>query len=157
MDIPAAVHFVSVEPILEKINLSDYIDIWNCFVCGYSGNLTGSVDENDEGHSPDEICCPKCGVMEGFGEKVTASYDWPNGIIDWVIVGAETGPKARNMNPKWAHSLYKQCKSARVPFFFKKWSQHRVKRGGHIINMQETANLEESVVREIENCKEFPV
>jgi len=41
--------------------------------------------------------------------------------IDWVIVGGETGPGARPMNPKWAYDIYDQCRLAKVPFFFKKW------------------------------------
>lgn len=40
--------------------------------------------------------------------------------IHWVIVGGETGPGARVMNPDWARSIRDQCQSARVPFFFKK-------------------------------------
>ena len=42
--------------------------------------------------------------------------------IDWVIVGEESGPKARRMNPEWAHDLRDQCLAAGVPFFFKQWS-----------------------------------
>ena len=42
--------------------------------------------------------------------------------IDWVICGAETGPKARYMDPTWAKSLYTQCRDAHVPFFMKKMS-----------------------------------
>ncbi len=42
--------------------------------------------------------------------------------IDWVIVGAETGPGARYMDPAWARSIRDQCQAARVPFFFKRMS-----------------------------------
>ena len=45
------------------------------------------------------------------------------GIFDWVICGAETGPGARYMEPKWAENLYEQCQKAGVPFFFKKASK----------------------------------
>jgi len=41
--------------------------------------------------------------------------------IDWVIVGGESGPKARPMHPDWARSIRDQCREARVPFFFKQW------------------------------------
>ncbi len=41
--------------------------------------------------------------------------------IDWVIVGGESGPKARPMHPDWARSIRDQCLSAEVPFFFKQW------------------------------------
>lgn len=39
--------------------------------------------------------------------------------IDWVIVGGESGPKARPMHPDWARSIRDQCREAGVPFFFK--------------------------------------
>jgi protein gp37 len=41
--------------------------------------------------------------------------------IDWVIVGGESGPKARPMHPDWARSIRDQCVAAGVPFFFKQW------------------------------------
>lgn len=41
--------------------------------------------------------------------------------IDWVIVGGESGPKARPMHPNWVRNLRDQCVAARVPFFFKQW------------------------------------
>lgn len=41
--------------------------------------------------------------------------------LDWVIVGGETGPGARPMDPEWAADVWVQCMKARVPFFFKKW------------------------------------
>lgn len=41
--------------------------------------------------------------------------------IDWLIMGGESGPGARPMNPEWARSARDQCQVARVPFFFKQW------------------------------------
>lgn len=43
--------------------------------------------------------------------------------IDWVIVGGESGNKARMMDPEWAYSLQRQCKEHDVPFFFKQWGE----------------------------------
>jgi len=37
-----------------------------------------------------------------------------------VIVGGETGPGARPMQPEWALDVYQQCNAAGVPFFYKK-------------------------------------
>lgn len=65
--VPAAVRFLSIEPLLEDL---------------------GSFDLSD---------------------------------IHWVIVGGESGPGARPMNAEWVHSIQKQCKAQRVPFFFKQW------------------------------------
>lgn len=41
--------------------------------------------------------------------------------IDWAIVGGESGPGARPMNPAWVTNLRDQCLRAGVPFFFKQW------------------------------------
>lgn len=41
--------------------------------------------------------------------------------IHWVIVGGESGSKARPMDKKWATSIQKQCDKQRVSFFFKQW------------------------------------
>jgi protein gp37 len=41
--------------------------------------------------------------------------------ISWVIVGGESGPKARPMQPAWVESIKVQCESQRVAFFFKQW------------------------------------
>jgi len=47
----------------------------------------------------------------------------PHSIIDWVVVGGESGPKARPMHPDWVRSLRDQCQAARVPFHFKQWGE----------------------------------
>ncbi|MEX2271475.1 MAG: phage Gp37/Gp68 family protein [Vicinamibacterales bacterium] len=64
---PAAVRFLSVEPLLEDLGVVDLTD------------------------------------------------------IDWVIVGGESGPRARPMDPTWVRNLRDQCMDAHVPFFFKQW------------------------------------
>jgi len=60
------------------------------------------------------------------------------GSIDWVVVGGESGPKARPMHPDWARSLRDQCVAAGVPFFFKQWGSFlpigEVKDGDELIN-----------------------
>jgi len=43
------------------------------------------------------------------------------GMVDWVIVGGESGTHARPMSPDWARGLRDQCAKAGVPFFFKQW------------------------------------
>jgi protein gp37 len=45
--------------------------------------------------------------------------------IHLVIVGGESGPRARPMHPDWARSLRDQCASNNVPFFFKQWGEWR--------------------------------
>jgi len=41
--------------------------------------------------------------------------------INWVIVGGESGPKARPMRAEWAESIQQQCKNSEISFFFKQW------------------------------------
>lgn len=41
--------------------------------------------------------------------------------IHWVIVGGESGPKARPMKQEWADAVRRQCEAQRVAFFFKQW------------------------------------
>lgn len=44
-------------------------------------------------------------------------------FLDWVIVGGETGQKARPMNPDWARTIRDQCIEHDIPFFFKQMSK----------------------------------
>lgn len=45
------------------------------------------------------------------------------GRVDWVVVGGESGPKARPMHLSWARDLRDQCAEAGVPFLFKQWGE----------------------------------
>jgi protein gp37 len=54
--------------------------------------------------------------------------------IDWVIVGGESGSKARPMDPAWARDLRDQCRTAKVPFFFKQWGGKNKKQAGRILD-----------------------
>ena len=74
LKVPAAVHFISCEPLLSDIDITKL----------YKGD--------------------KC-------------------TIDWIIVGGESGPKARPMNPKWARSLRDQSNSIGINFMFKQWGE----------------------------------
>ena len=54
--------------------------------------------------------------------------------ISWVIVGGESGPKARPMRREWVTSILDQCQAAGVPFFFKQWGGVRKKKTGRKLN-----------------------
>jgi len=54
--------------------------------------------------------------------------------INWVIVGGESGPRARLMRKEWALSLLRQCRAAKVPFFFKQWGGTRKDLTGRSLN-----------------------
>jgi protein gp37 len=52
--------------------------------------------------------------------------------IDWVIVGGESGPGARPMDPAWVADIRDQCVRADVAFFFKQWGGVNKKRTGRV-------------------------
>ena len=83
--IPAAVRFVSLEPLLEDVDLQ-YI----------------FTHTNSKGRP--------------FVRKIEADGRF---FLDWVIVGPETGPKARPMDLDWARNIRDQCRGVGTPFFFK--------------------------------------
>jgi protein gp37 len=56
------------------------------------------------------------------------------GGIHWVIVGGESGPRARPMQPAWVRSIRDQCERAKVPFFFKQWGGVQKKRHGRLLD-----------------------
>ena len=53
--------------------------------------------------------------------------------IDWVIVGGESGPRSRPMDPEWVLDLRDQCRRADVPFFFKQWGGANKKKTGRLL------------------------
>ncbi len=57
--------------------------------------------------------------------------------IDWVIVGGESGPGARPMNPDWVREIRDQCHARGVAFFFKQWGGLRPKSGGRELDERE--------------------
>lgn len=99
---PAAVRFLSVEPLLGSVDLSRHF--WKC--CGH--RVPGHPGDGWM-QPPDPPEC--CGDVEPTG-------------LHWVIVGGESGPGARPMHPDWARSLRDQCAAAGVPFLFKQWGEH---------------------------------
>ena len=54
--------------------------------------------------------------------------------IDWVIVGGESGPHARPMQPEWVTEIRDQCSAADVPFFFKQWGGVNKCKTGRILD-----------------------
>lgn len=54
--------------------------------------------------------------------------------IDWVIVGGESGPGARPMDPKWVVEICDQCLQSAVPFFFKQWGGVQKKKTGRLLD-----------------------
>jgi len=91
--IPAAMRFVSCEPLLGPVDLR----LFDSMV----------VDARE----------PAFGG-EGYGRDGKR-----DNAIDWVIAGGESGTKARPPHPDWFRSLRDQCQEAGVPFLFKQWGE----------------------------------
>lgn len=104
--VPAVVRFLSVEPMLEAIDLRPYL---------YPEGTAGTcVDINgDWWHEPGS--CPNC-----------------RPAISWVIVGGESGTKARPFNIAWARDIIAQCREAQVPVFMKQLGSNPIMEPGPI-------------------------
>jgi protein gp37 len=53
--------------------------------------------------------------------------------IDWVIVGGESGPRARALEASWVIDIRNRCQRAKVPFFFKQWGGANKKKAGRLL------------------------
>jgi protein gp37 len=54
--------------------------------------------------------------------------------VHWVIVGGESGPRARAMDPSWVRTIRDLCRENDVPFFFKQWGGVSPKSGGRVLD-----------------------
>jgi protein gp37 len=68
--------------------------------------------------------CPSCrALLNGSISRTCGTCHSLTVRPDWVIVGGESGSKARPMHPDWARQVRDQCSAAGVPFFFKQWGE----------------------------------
>jgi protein gp37 len=102
---PAAVRFVSAEPLLGPINLTSLAFSKTCG-CEHRSPTLNAFEAT--------VLCEGC--CEG-PERLDL------GKLDWVIVGGESGPSARPVHPGWVRSLREQCAAAGVAFYFKQWGE----------------------------------
>ncbi|ADH91613.1 Gp37Gp68 family protein [Ancylobacter novellus DSM 506] len=63
--------------------------------------------------------------------------------IHWAIVGGESGPNARPMDPKWVDEIFDQCTDADAAFFFKQWGGRNKKATGRVYRDREWDGLPE--------------
>jgi protein gp37 len=66
--------------------------------------------------------------------------------IDWAIVGGESGPGARLIDPTWVTDIRDQCAEANVAFFFKQWGGVQKKRTGRMLEGRTWNEMPELVV-----------
>ncbi|HEX7907318.1 MAG TPA: phage Gp37/Gp68 family protein [Paraburkholderia sp.] len=108
---PAAVHWISGEPLLGSIDLErvKWPDLGDHRVDVLRGGYWNKA--------PYLLGAPSAGLGEPKG-GFTNHSDMP-GKLNWVVAGGESGPGARPMHPDWARNLRDQCEAAGVRYFFK--------------------------------------
>lgn len=113
LDTPAAVRWVSAEPMLGPLDLTN-LRRYNANGKPWIDALRGLVTRGDYlARSPTEC---------SFNTRTQcAPPEMPP--IDWVVAGGESGPAARAVHPGWLRSLRDQCKAAGVAFNFKQWGE----------------------------------
>jgi len=105
LNTPAAVRFISAEPLLGPVDL------------GRMGAATRLGKET-------ALDCLTGDYLTGKSRLSDGAHRTPFlPRLDWVITGGESGPGARPMHPDWARGLRDQCAAAGVPFFFKQWGE----------------------------------
>lgn len=144
-EIPAAVRFISAEPLLGSL-------LDGCRPCSSCGFPMRGKSE--------PLMCGDCREYGPPREQRDWSEMWarsPRPLdlsgIDWLIVGGESGPGARPMRPEWARELRDAtlctfCRSdgvrqddcglcGRTAFFFKQWGGRTSKSGGRLLDGRE--------------------
>jgi protein gp37 len=66
--------------------------------------------------------------------------------IHWVIVGGESGPRARVVDPDWVRAIRDQCVAAGVPFFFKQWGGVRKHVTGRVLDGRTWDDMPERIM-----------
>ncbi|WP_066350474.1 DUF5131 family protein [Aliarcobacter skirrowii] len=69
--------------------------------------------------------------------------------IDWVIVGGESGAKARPMLKEWVIDIKNQCKAQDVPFFFKQWGGKNKKKAGRLLDNNTYDEMPKKITEDI--------
>ena len=138
LEIPAAKRFLSIEPMLGAVDILKWLDPYTCADCEYHGDRNDCADDRcsecGKEFGEDDICqhcgcderkdtCPQCGGRYECDYGFMFSSE--KKLIDWVIVGGETGKNARPLNPEWVRNLCNQRKDAEpgALFFFKQWGE----------------------------------
>jgi len=114
LQIPAAVRFVSYEPALGPIDLSQYLPRWEWH---YHDPVT-----NQDVYSDDKI-------RSAGSSKIIRYPDDP--YINGIIAGCESGPGRRPAKVQWFRDIKDQCVEAKVPFFLKQAVMFGGKNGGN--------------------------
>jgi len=111
LQIPAAVRFVSCEPLLAPLDLSRWLG--KTMECPIHGRVSARYWTTQKSCG---LCMEEMRCSPGEATLLTRNVDLG---ISWVLVGSEAGPGARPMDEDWVRSIISQCKTAAVPAFYK--------------------------------------
>lgn len=82
----------------------------------------------------DLACIPAAVRFLSCEPLIGPLHEMPLRNIDWVIVGGESGPRARGIKEEWVRSIRQQCSDAAIPFFFKQWGGVRKDITGRLLD-----------------------
>lgn len=96
-----------------------------------------SVESGDYFHRIEDLISIPAAVRFLSCEPLLGPLDaLPLDGIDWVIVGGESGPKARPMRQEWVAGILRRCRETGTPFFFKQWGGVRKDLTGRLLHGQ---------------------
>lgn len=135
---PAAVRWLSMEPLLGAIDLNhvkfaDYTTYGGARCQEWESALNGMR-------------------FEDIGEPDSEGHE----KIDWVVLGGESGSTARPMHPDWARQIRDDCEAAGVPFFFKQWGEYAPHPSGEEVTIRQFHNSIRYVGIDAGECKPNP-
>jgi len=94
-----------------------------------------SVENNDHTKRVDDLRSVQAAIRFLSIEPLLGPIpELPLDGIDWVIVGGESGPQHRAVDPDWVREIRDQCIASDVPFFFKQWGGRVAKSGGRLLD-----------------------
>ena len=134
LSVPAAVRFLSMEPMLEHVDL----DPPRCPYCRDGGE----VQQLDAGQHFVQWCV-RCDSEACHGMWLDACADARQPGINWIITGGESGPGARPYDLSWTRSIIAQCDAERVPVFVKQVGDHAVLDGKRLAFSRHGADISE--------------
>lgn len=93
-----------------------------------------TVENNEYSFRIDDLCGTHANIkFISFEPLIGSIHEVSLDGIDWVILGGESGPGARAMNPDWVIDIRNQCIKQGTPFFFKQWGGTNKKKNGRLL------------------------
>jgi protein gp37 len=131
LNTPAAIRWVSAEPLLGLVDLRKI-----CVIPKVPGSVRAGIHV-------DALAGRYCESQMRYIGDWDVDGPYPSDAsavkLDWVVAGGESGPSARPMHPDWIRSIRDQCSDAEAPFLFKQWGNWQIasEGNGHIDHQME--------------------